>query len=73
MTISKQNMQYLFYKACKKGMLKLVNKCIQHGADPTANNNYAIKWASHKGHVEVVKILENWIKNDIKKHKKQTA
>jgi len=58
MTLSKHDIQNLFYKACKKGMAKLAAKCIEHGADQTVGDNYAIQWASENGHAAVVEILE---------------
>jgi len=57
MTNSKQNLQKLFYRACQKGMLKLVIKCLEHGADLAADDNLAIQWASENGHAAVVKLL----------------
>ena len=57
MTISEQNIQKLFFKACEKGLTKLAAKCIEHGANPTAQGNYAIKRASRNGHAEIVKLL----------------
>jgi len=30
---------------------------LEHGADPTANDNYAIRLASYYGHAAVVKLL----------------
>src|SRR4030042_1933252 len=42
---------------CKVGNLKMVKYLHQNGADITANNNAAIRWASRNGHLEVVKYL----------------
>jgi ankyrin repeat protein len=36
---------------------KWLNYLIEHGADIQANNNYAVRWASVNGHLEVVKYL----------------
>jgi ankyrin repeat protein len=30
---------------------------LEHGADVHANYDYALKWASHYGHTEIVKLL----------------
>ena len=57
MTIYEQNMQKLFFKACEKGLTKLAAKYIEHGANPTADDNCAIRLASHNGHAAVVKLL----------------
>ena len=34
--------------------------------DPSANDNYSIRWASKNGHAEVVELLENSLRNDSK-------
>ena len=57
MTISEQNLQDLFFKAYEKNLTKLVAKCIEHGADPTAGDNCAIQGASCYGCDSIVKLL----------------
>jgi hypothetical protein len=37
--------------------VKTIKKLIAEGADPKANDSYALRWASKYGHTEVVKIL----------------
>ena len=39
------------------GYAKIVKLLIEAGADVTANDNYAIRYASANGHTEVVKLL----------------
>ena len=41
----------------KYGLVDEVKKLIENGIDPSDNNNYAIKWASKNGHLEIVKLL----------------
>ena len=43
-----------FQTALKNGDAAIVGLCIQAGADPSANDNYAIQYASQNGHVTVV-------------------
>ena len=38
---------------------KIIQKLIDEGADPNANNNHALRWAAKNGHLEVVKVLIN--------------
>jgi ankyrin repeat protein len=35
--------------------------------DPTAGNNYAVRWAASNGHVEVVRLLLKWVGVDGKR------
>jgi len=46
-------------KGCQPGQPSVakVKLLLQHGADPTAGNNAAIRYASKNGHREVVKLL----------------
>jgi len=41
------------------GHLEVVQLLLDHGADCTANDNYAIREASYNGYIEVVKLLKN--------------
>lgn len=44
-------------KASELGLTKLVKLLLQANADIHAQDDYALKYASHNGHTEVVKIL----------------
>jgi translation initiation factor 2 beta subunit (eIF-2beta)/eIF-5 len=46
-----------FMDAVKNGDARLVKKMIDKGIDPSRVNNYAIKYASNCGDLEIVKIL----------------
>ena len=46
-----------FKEMCKKGDLTEIKKLISDGVDATADDNYAIRYASERGHLEVVKFL----------------
>ena len=46
----------LFQRACAIGKIEIVKSLLPH-VDPSANDNYAIRLASHYGQFEVVKIL----------------
>ncbi len=35
----------------------MVKFLIEHGADVTANNNYAVRWAARNGKTEMVRLL----------------
>ena len=48
----------------KEGILWLVKDALAAGADVHANNDLALLWASGNGHVEVVKVLKDWIKKE---------
>ena len=48
-----------FIEACKSDDISVIEIYIKDGGDPSADNNAAIRWASHNGHVEVVKLLIN--------------
>jgi ankyrin repeat protein len=43
--------------ASKYGYLEVVEFLTKHGADLTAGDNDAVKWASHNGHLEIVEFL----------------
>ena len=43
--------------ACKMGILSSVEKLIDAGSDPAANNNEAIIWASENGYDDIVELL----------------
>lgn len=53
----KLNQEKALCWAVKNNNTKLVSLLIQAGADVTADDNYAIRFASANGHAEVVKIL----------------
>jgi len=42
-----------FLNACQDGNINIVKELI-NTIDPSANNNYAIKWAAQNGHKDVV-------------------
>ena len=46
-----------FREACKSGDISEVERYIREGGDPSANSNYAIRWASANGHIDVVRLL----------------
>ena len=46
----------LFLQACEIGKIDIVKSLLPH-IDPSADDNYAIRFASSNGHLEVVKIL----------------
>ena len=50
----KLNQEEALYWAIKNNNIKVVKLLIEAGADVTADDNYAIRWASENGHVEVV-------------------
>jgi ankyrin repeat protein len=43
--------------ASENGHLDVVKYLVSQGADITADDNYAVRWASFYGHLEVVKYL----------------
>jgi len=45
-----------FKRVLNDANLELVQLCLKL-TDPSANNNYAIRWASQNGHTDVVKLL----------------
>ena len=44
-------------KYCKKGRLVIIKWLVENGVDITADNNLAVRWASHNGHLDVVQFL----------------
>ena len=50
------NKQKLFFKTCKYNKLDMMKILIPY-VDASAKNNYAIRWASKYGDLEVVKFL----------------
>ena len=44
--------------ASYNGHLKVVRLLLENGADCTAKDNEAIRWASEEGHLEVVELLK---------------
>ena len=50
-----------FLQSCVKGINKYVKILLPH-INPKILDNYALIWASHNGHTEVVKLLLNWDK-----------
>ena len=51
------NIDKLLIKASSNGHLEIVKYLHENGADITAQNNYAIKYANLNGHLEIVKYL----------------
>ena len=47
----------LFFKACEHNMPKVVQKCIDNGANVHVWYDYVLRWASRNGHVEVANLL----------------
>ena len=41
----------------KMVICQLLQYLVSVGADPTANNNIAVQWASEKGHLPVIQYL----------------
>ena len=51
-------MQKKFFEACENGDLNEVNRLLQvEGVDATADDNFAIRWASRDGYFKVVNRL----------------
>jgi ankyrin repeat protein len=50
-------MESEFIDACENGQLDIVKDLLSKCVDPSDCNNAAICWASHNGHLEVVKLL----------------
>ncbi|KKM03061.1 hypothetical protein LCGC14_1778230, partial [marine sediment metagenome] len=47
-----------FQHACRCGYMEIVGFLLMNGrADPTADDNAAIRWSSTKGHADVVRLL----------------
>jgi len=46
-----------FYETIKLNYVEILTGLIKEGFDPSADDNYAIKYASENGHLEVVKLL----------------
>ena len=54
------NNQGRFDNACRTGNIKLTKELINlDNVDPSARNNYAIRWASENGHYNIVRLLLN--------------
>jgi len=47
----------ILIRAADKGDLTTVNVLVLAGVNPTTKDNYAIRWASKKGHIDVVSSL----------------
>jgi len=45
-------------KAYKAGDLAKVKELVNNGADIHVENDYALRWASHKGHIDIVTYLK---------------
>ena len=54
----KTEQELLIYGA-KIGNLEMVKLAVEHGADIHAQDNYALRWASRNGHLEVIKYLKS--------------
>jgi len=48
--------------ACEIGDLAKVKELVNNGAVIHANNEYALRWASFKGHIDVVTYLKRVVK-----------
>jgi ankyrin repeat protein len=57
--INKSNSNELLNKLINDNDLEGVKKAIEDGADPSSHMNYAIRTASEKGYIEIVKLLIN--------------
>ena len=65
---NKKNTNEIFKRASERGYHMAIKKIINnHKVDPTMDDNYAIRWASKYGHIEVVKILKEHIEKKMKK------
>ena len=53
-----------FITACKQGNLESAKLYLKNGADIHAMNDYALRWASNNGHLEVVAYLKNQIRKE---------
>lgn len=45
-------------EVCRLGILPLVEILLENGADVQAWGNYAIRWTSDNGHLEIVELLK---------------
>jgi hypothetical protein len=52
-----ENKNWRYGEKINKDVMKMLIK--DPRIDPSANNNYAIRWASENGHTEIVKLLLN--------------
>jgi len=48
---------YTFQRACDESNLEVIEYLVSMGADIHANNDYAVRQASEKGHINIVKYL----------------
>ena len=51
------NMNDLLIESVKLGLLPAVKRLIEQGANVSARDDLAIKWAAYNGHLETVKYL----------------
>ena len=59
-------MNDLLMESAKLGLLPVVKKLIEQGANVHAGNDKAIKWAAQNGHLETVKYLKSLGGNGLK-------
>ena len=55
--------EVIFKEVCSEGYTELCKFMIEAGADVHSGADYVLRWASKNGHLEVVKLLEDWIKS----------
>ena len=52
-------MNDLLIESSKLGLLPVIKKLIEQGANVHADNDWAIRYAAYYGHLEMVKYLES--------------
>lgn len=58
----------LLIRASESGCTWLVESLLQSGrVDPTADDSYALRWAAENGHLEVARVIEEYINNELDK------
>ena len=55
--LDKMDADELLKQSSIDGNIKNFKLALERGADPSYVNNYAIRWASYYGHIEVVELL----------------